>query len=201
MTAGRCAVLMVWTRVRACWKRPGKLAAERGREVQWLRGSSHETGLPSASLSLVTAFNAIHHFSLDTTLPEVARISGPRAMFVVYTRLHEQEADHVWGRHFPDYLDHSINPARSLMESFGHLDDRFELMETRDYAFQREVDVDWILEQTRSKYYSTLGRYGEEEFNRAFEVFVERLRNERDDANLIRYPSSYSLFLYRVGKT
>ena len=66
------------------------------------------------------------------------------------------------------------------------------------YIVAREVDVDWILEQTKSKYYSTLGRYEENEFNRAFETFVESLKTERDDSNHIQYPSSYSLFWYRV---
>ncbi len=167
--------------------------------ISWIESTADKTGLASASVSLMTAFNAIHLFSIRETLDEVARVARPKALFAVYTRLREQEAEHVWGRWFPGYLDRSIVPNRDLMLSFPKQNERFGLVDTRDFTFWRKTTLTEIRERTENRFYSTLARYQDAEFERAYETFVANLKSNFEDPDRIVYASTYSMFLYRVG--
>jgi ubiquinone/menaquinone biosynthesis C-methylase UbiE len=166
--------------------------------ISWVEATSHKTDLASASISLVTAFNAIHHFSIKETLDEVQRLARPKALLAVYTRLREQEPEHVWGRWFPGYLNYSVNPTRDFILSFSQLNDTFAFVDSRDFTFLRKTTFAWICAQTRNRYYSTLARYPDAEFERAFQTFVANLTSNFEDLNEIRYPSTYSMFLFEV---
>lgn len=175
-----------------------KCAERMGMPISWIEASAHQTGLPSASISLVTTFNAIHHLAIRETLDEVARIARPKALFAVYTRLREQEAEQLWGRWFPGYLDHSINPVRDFMLRLSQQNEGFRLIDTRDFTFYRETTLSEVRELTENRFYSTLSRYPESEFGRAYARFIANLKSNFEDPNKIRYPSSYSVFLYEV---
>jgi ubiquinone/menaquinone biosynthesis C-methylase UbiE len=175
-----------------------KCAKRMGMPISWIEASAYQTGLPSASISLVTAFNAIHHLPTRETLDEVARIARPKALFAVYTRLREQEAEQLWGRWFPGYLDHSINPVRDIMLKLSQQNEGFRLIDTRDFTFYRETTLAEVRELTENRFYSTLSRYSESEFGRAYARFIANLKSNFEDPKRIRYPSSYSVFLYEV---
>lgn len=166
--------------------------------ISWIGATAEKTGLASASISLVTAFNAIHLLSIRETLDEVARIAQAKALFAVYTRLREQEAEHAWGRWFPGYLDYSIVLTRDSMLSLSQQNKRFNLVDTRDFTFWRKTNLNEICEQTKNRFYSTLARYPDGEFERAYETFVANLKSNFEDRDQIRYASSYSMFLYEV---
>ncbi len=166
--------------------------------ISWIEATAEKTGLASASISLVIAFNSIQHFSIRGTLDEVARVARPKALFAVYTRLREQEAEHVWGRWFPGYLDRSIVPNRDFMLSFPKQNERFGLVDTRDFTFWRKTTLTEIREQAENRFYSTLARYPDAEFEGAYETFVANLKSNFEDPDRIVYASMYSMFLYRV---
>ena len=167
--------------------------------ISWVEASAVGTGLPSTSISLVTAFNVVHHLPLRETLDEVARLARPGAVFAVYTRVREQEAEHIWGRWFPEYLDHSVVPTRHVMLSLSRQCDGFRLIDAHDFTFWRTTTIDEIREQTESRFYSTLAHYSDAEFERAYATFVANLKSNIKDPGEIRYPSRYSMFLYEVG--
>ena len=166
--------------------------------ISWVLATSDRTGLPEQSISLVTAFNAFHHLPVAETLAEVARILSPGAFLAIYTRTRQQEAEHIWGRWFPGYLDYSQILTREIMSSLSRHDERFRLIQIEDFTFMRRVPFSWICEQTENKYYSTLDRYPPGEFESAYSVFVENIKANCQHLDEIMYDSSYSLFLYQL---
>ncbi len=72
------------------------------------------------------------------------------------------------------------------------------LTDTRDFTFYRETTLSEVRELTENRFYSTLSRYPESEFERAYARFIANLKSNFEDPNKIRYPSSYSMFLYEV---
>ncbi len=167
--------------------------------INWVIASADNTGLSAHSISLVTAFNSIHHLPIPETLAEVARILIPGGFFAIYIRTWEQESEHIWGNWFPGYLDHSQVPTREFMTNLHCHNQSFQLLQVQDFTFARKATFAWIREQTENKHYSTLGRYAGEEFGKACSEFLNNIRANYSDLDEITYPSSYSLFLYQLN--
>lgn len=168
-------------------------------ECRWIEASSEATKLPSHSVSLVTSFNSIHYLPVQKTLDEVCRILKTGGYCAIYTRLREQELEHIWGRWFPGYLDHSLVPTRSYMKTLPKLNHHFQLEAFKDFRFPREANFDWICEQTSNKFYSTFDRYSQEEFDHTYKVFITNLKANYRKLNKIKYWSSYSFWLYKLN--
>ncbi len=168
-------------------------------ECDWMGATSGQTGIDSHSISLSISFNSIHYLPLVETFSEVYRICETGGHFGVYTRLREQEEEHVWGRWFPGYIDYSLVPPRATMNNASDLDPRFILEGTYEFRFPREATFSWICEQTRNKFYSTFDRYSQEDFDRAYVEFIDNLKTNYTDIDRIRYWSSYSIWLYRTA--
>jgi ubiquinone/menaquinone biosynthesis C-methylase UbiE len=166
--------------------------------INWVLVSSDRTGLPPQSMSLVTAFNSIHHLPIPETLVEVERILLPDGFFAIYTRLLEQESEHIWGCWFPRYSGYSRVPTREAMSNLSRHNECFCLVSAQDFTFERSVSFSWVCEQTENKYYSTLGRYSQQEFETAYSAFVENIKNNFESLDEITYLSSYSIFLYQL---
>ena len=171
-------------------------ADKRNVAVEFMEGRSDATGLVPGRLSLMTSFNSIHYFPIKSTLEEIERVLRPGGRFAVYTRLREQEDEHIWGKWFPRYVEFSIAPPSDFMSRLSDHSRRFKLILSRRFTFERQTSLSVILEQTKNKFYSTLGRYPENAFDDAYEAFVDNLKFHYADPNNINYPSSYSLFVY-----
>ena len=72
--------------------------------IDWILRPANSTGLPDLSISIVTAFNSIHHLPIQETLAEIRRILLPNGLFAIYSRVLDQESEHIWGRWFPGYV-------------------------------------------------------------------------------------------------
>jgi ubiquinone/menaquinone biosynthesis C-methylase UbiE len=166
--------------------------------INWVLASSDRTGLSPQSISLVTAFNSIHHLPIPETLAEVERILLPNGFFAIYTRLLEQESEHIWGQWFSRYSEYSRVPTREVMSNLSRHNECFCLVSAQDFTFERNVSFAWICEQTENKYYSTLGRYPQQEFETAYSAFVKNIKSNYEYLDEITYSSSYAIFLYRL---
>jgi ubiquinone/menaquinone biosynthesis C-methylase UbiE len=173
-------------------------AAKTYPRVKWLHATADRTGIPGHRLSLVTSFNAFHHFPVSETLRETARILRPGGRMGIYTRTREQEGDHIWGRYFPGYVEHSRVPTRKEMEDLSHRRPAFRLIDTRVFSYVRTTTFNWVCSQTWNKHYTTLAYYPEKEFESAFARFRSALRLMHADRGPIVYRSSYTLFLYQL---
>lgn len=165
--------------------------------INWIFRSSDTTGLPDQSISIVTAFNSIHHLPIQETMDEAERILCPNGSFVIYTRTRDQESEHIWGRWFPEYISHSKVFTREFMSSLSQYNEHFQLIRVQDFTFNRKVSLARICEQTENKHYSTLVRYSQKEFKNAYSRFLENIRAVYPNLDEIEYPSSYSLFIYQ----
>jgi len=166
--------------------------------IRWTLARSDETGLPPGTISLVTSFNSFHHFPVDETLAEVRRILRPEGYFAIYVRVRDQESEHLWGRWFPGFLDHSVAPTRDLMAGLSRHNRSFELVCEQEFHYTRRASLSWICEQTENRHYSTLRDYDDAEFKSAYRKFVENLRKHYKDPDDITYESKCSLFLHQV---
>ena len=79
-----------------------------------------------------------------------------------------------------------------------NLDSGVELVTVEDFTFRRKITFDWLTKQTQDKFYSTLGRYPDDEFAIAYDSFLEGVKNEYSDLENIEYDSSYSVFLFSL---
>ena len=163
--------------------------------VDWVFAPSYETGLKSNSVTVVTAFNSFHHLPVEGTVEEIKRILEPHGYFAIYSRTKDQEAEHIWGKHFPDYLDYSQVLDREILRGLAEYGG-FELIEERDFTFKRCVPFTRVNEQTKNKHYSTLELYDQGDFERAYDIFVKNVEGSYGDLENIAYESSYTLFLY-----
>ena len=167
-------------------------------DMNWTLGVSDNINLDDSSMSLITAFNSVHYFPLKETIKEFKRIATTSAYLAIYARVWEQELDHIWGRHFPDYADYSIQPKRDVVMNIPNLESGVELVTVEDFTFRRKITFDWLTKQTQDKFYSTLGRYPEGEFQSAYDSFVKGVRSAYSNLDNIEYDSSYSVFLFSL---
>ncbi|MCH8308988.1 MAG: class I SAM-dependent methyltransferase [Chloroflexi bacterium] len=174
------------------------ISQDAGLDMDWIRGVSDDTNIDDSSMTLITAFNSVHYFPLEETLMEFQRIAKTSAHLAIYARVWEQELDHIWGVHFPDYADYSIQPKRDVVMNIPDLSSGVELVATEDFTFRRKTTFDWLIKQTRDKFYSTLGRYSDDEFEVAYDTFVNEVKSAYTDLGNIEYDSSYSLFLFSL---
>ena len=175
-----------------------EIAQEAGLDMDWNLGVSDDTNLDDSSMSLITAFNSVHYFPLEETIAEFQRIAKPSAHLAIYARVWEQELGHIWGRHFPDYADYSIQPKRDVVMNIPNLGLGVTLVTVEDFTFRRKTTFDWLTKQTQDKFYSTLGRYPDDEFGTAYDSFVDGVKREYSDLDNIEYDSSYSVFLFSL---
>ena len=175
-----------------------EIAQGAGLSMDWKLGVSDDTNLDDSSMSFITAFNSVHYFPLQETIAEFKRIATSSAHLAIYARVWEQELDHIWGRHFPGYADHSIQPKRDVVMNIPNLDSGVELVTVKDFTFRRKITFDWLTKQTQDKFYSTLGRYPDDEFAIAYDSFLAGVKSEYSDLENIEYDSSYSVFLFSL---
>jgi ubiquinone/menaquinone biosynthesis C-methylase UbiE len=165
---------------------------------QWLQGTADSTGILSNRLTLVTSFNSFHHFPVEETLREVARILKPGGLLGIYIRTRDQESEHIWGRYFPGFLKHTQVPTRAQMEELPRLQPALRLTGVRVFSYVRTTTFDWVCQQAWNKHYSTFAHYSDEEFESAFARFRATLRQMHADRGPILYRSSCNLFLYQL---
>jgi ubiquinone/menaquinone biosynthesis C-methylase UbiE len=168
-------------------------------DIKWLCKPVSSTGLLDNSISVVTSFNSIHHIPIKETLKEARRILPLGGIFAIYTRVLEQESEHIWGCLFPDYVSYSKVLTRQHISSFAKYDEHWRLIGAKDFIFKRKASLARICQQTRNKHYSTLARYTEDDFECAYELFVKNLEANYPNHDEIEYPSSYSLFIYQCS--
>lgn len=75
--------------------------------------------------------HSIHHLPIRVTVAEVERILIPGGYFAIYIRVLDQESEHIWGRWFPGYLDHSRVPTREFMTNLHCHNKAFQLLQVQ----------------------------------------------------------------------
>jgi len=154
-------------------------------ELQQLRAGSgivpllhaaEELPFHAGSLDLVTSFNAVHHFDLGRFLASAARVLRRGGHLFVYTRTPEQNAETIWGRYFPGFVEreqrlHSERALRAAVRRSSGL----SLLAMQTFRCPRSSTPERLLAQVEGRHYSTFSLYTPEELAAAIEVFLARL--------------------------
>lgn len=153
-----------------------------------LQAGIDDLQLKPDSLDAVFSFNAIHHFDFTTFITKAARAIRADGRVFVYTRTPAQNAETIWGKHFPRFLDketrlHTLEEMEGWVADTGWLD----VIATKVFEFPRRSNLDRLLEQARDRHYSTFSIYKEAEFAEALAAFEEGVRRSCDDQGTVEW--------------
>ena len=150
----------------------GLLRANGIDEFETRCSTAEDLELESGGYDFVSSFNAVHHFDF----PEFLRrsrdgLAGGGRLFV-YSRLPEHNARSIWGRYFPGFLE-----RETRLLTLGALHGAIENTPGLRFAgaaclrYRRQVTLDRLIEQARSRHYSTFSLYEPDAFEEALRTF------------------------------
>ncbi len=163
--------------------------------------SVEDLDLGDGWLDAVFTFNAVHHFDFPVFLAMAGRATRAGGRIFVYTRTPEQNARTIWGRFFPEFCEREVR-LFTLSQIRRWIDqvDGLALEETETFRFARRANLDRLLNQARSRHYSTFSLYDDAEFQSATRVFEERIRAcFRDLENVVWRDENVMLVIGRTA--
>jgi ubiquinone/menaquinone biosynthesis C-methylase UbiE len=126
-----------------------------------------------ASADFVTTFNAVHHFDLCQFVHELARVLKPGGDLFIYTRTPAQNANSIWGRHFPGFASHETRLHDEAR--FQHALSRFDLVSMTRFEFTRRATRARLIDQVRHHHYSTFALYEPDALADALDEFLDNI--------------------------
>ncbi len=139
--------------------------------------SVEDLDLGNGRLDAVFTFNAVHYFDFPGFMAMARRATRAGGRIFVYTRTPEQNARTIWGRFFPEFCEREVRLfTLAKMRRWIDQADGLALEETETFGFARRASLDRLLNQARSRHYSTFSLYDDAEFDCATRVFEERVR-------------------------
>lgn len=145
-----------------------------------------DLALEAGSLDAILSFNAVHHFDVPAFLAKAGRALDAGGRLFVYTRTPEQNAATLWGRFFPRFTEkESRLHTAAALEGWVAAEPGLEIVETKTFRHARTASLERLLEQVRSRHYSTFSLYGDRELKEACRAFDARIRRAFDDLDAI----------------
>lgn len=159
---------------------------------------SHKIPLQTDSLDCVITFNAIHHFSLSHFLRESSRVLKNNGKLFVYTRLRDQNANTIWGMHFPSFHKkedrlYELDELKGALEKNPNLD----IHDVKFFEHHRVYPLEKLVEQAKNHHYSTFKFYKKVEFRQALHKFVQNILNHYDDLDKISWKEQNTLLVIK----
>ena len=170
------------------------LSASGIRDFESRASRVEELELPDSALDCVFTFNAVHHFDFPIFLSKAQQAINQEGRIFVYTRTPRQNAQSVWGRHFPDFPEKEARlydlerMKRWIGETRG-----LRLCDARAFRYARQSSLERLLEQVRSKHYSTFSLYASDALEIAIEGFIDNIRRHFDDLSCIAWHDENTL--------
>ena len=134
--------------------------------------------LEPGGYDFVSSFNAVHHFDFPDFLRRSRDGLAEGGRLFVYTRLPEHNARSIWGRYFPGFVE-----KETRLLALGDLHGAIEETPGLRFAgatclrYRRRASLQRLVEQARSRHYSTFSLYPPDAFEdalAAFRAVVER---------------------------
>lgn len=163
-----------------------------------VKGSAEELPLPAQSLDVLTTFNAVHHFALETFLRESHRVLRKNGYLFVYTRFRSQNKRNLWGKYFPrfaekeDRLYELENISRALIDV-----PELELLDVVPFRYRRRAGIHRLIAQAKNRHYSTFSLYGQEEFLEALDTFERELLRRYKNPAAINWYDENTLLVFQ----
>jgi ubiquinone/menaquinone biosynthesis C-methylase UbiE len=152
------------------------------------------------SMDGVFAFNAIHHFDLSMFLRKASRALRKDGRLFIYTRTPGQNAETVWGRHFPAFAEketrlHKLDELKRLIRETP----RLRLAAEKIFSYPRRATPARLLEQARGRHRSTFSLYTEEEFQESLERFEKTIGRLCNESGMVEWEDKNVLL--QIGHT
>lgn len=130
-----------------------RAAAEPHPRVQWREGTGESTGLPAASVNLVTAFQSFHWFDPPAALAEFRRILTPRGRIALAWNDGDQ-SDPATAAYYAIVMRYWNGPRAVMLET-NPLEGHAGLANIRRLTFRNEqpLDLDGLLGRALSASY------------------------------------------------
>ncbi len=163
-----------------------------------IKSGAEHTPLRDNSIDFIFVFNAIHHFDFVAFMQEAARITRYGGSIVIYTRLRSQNAENIWGRHFPlflakenrlyemDELERMIKPIQTL-----------NIQCIKQFRYLRTASLGQLVNLARNGHYSTFSLYEEREFADALEGFQRNIARHFSHPEYIKWFDEYTMLVVR----
>lgn len=130
----------------------------------------------------VSSFNAVHHFDFPEFLRKSREgLAGNGSLFV-YTRLPEHNARSIWGRYFPGFVERETR-LLTLGDLHGAIEDTpgLRFAGATCLRYHRQATLDRLIEQARSRHYSTFSLYESDAFEDALVTFRAAIESRLAD--------------------
>ena len=161
-------------------------------------GQADDLPLTDESVDVVLTFNAVHHFPLELFLKETLRVMRPSSHLFIYTRFSSQNARSIWGRYFPQFpeKENRLYELDIMREAVGSVPG-LTLERIEPFRYARQSSLNRLVEQARSRHYSTFSLYGAEEFEEALEGFKGDVRGRFENLEAIDWYDENALVVVR----
>ncbi len=142
--------------------------------------------LESGGYDFVSSFNAVHHFDFPEFLRRSRDGLAKDGRLFVYTRLPEHNARSIWGRYFPGFVE-----RETRLLALGDLHGAIENTPGLRFAaatclrYRRRAPLERLIEQARSRHYSTFALYEPNALEDALATF--RAAAERRFAEVVEW--------------
>ena len=169
-------------------------------DFETINASVEEMAFEDESLDCVFTFNAVHHFDFPLFLAKAGRAIRKDGLIFIYTRTPDQNAGSVWGWHFPGFREKETRLYR-LKEMEGWIGETggLRMIAARTFRYARTSSLERLLEQARSRHYSTFSLYAEAEFEKACQTFEDSVRHQFGDPAKVAWHDQN--ILLQIGRT
>ena len=159
---------------------------DKSKRILWVRGDGQRLPFQDGLFDCVYMTSVIHHIeNKEMTLREIYRVSKKGGKCVIMTFSHSRIKKHIT-RDFPGVVAidlkrvPSVPFLKKMMTMIGFRDVHYHVVQL-DEGY---ISTDEYLRRVRNKYMSTLTLLSEEDFQRGFKIFKERV--EKKYGNQIR---------------
>lgn len=148
------------------------------------------------SIDYIFAFNAIHHFDFAAFMQEAARVARDGGSIIIYTRLRCQNAENIWGKHFPLFLAkenrlYEMDELEQMIEPIPALN----IQCVKKFRYLRTASLGQLVNLARNSHYSTFSLYGKEEFASSLEGFQRNITRHFSDPEHLKWFDEYTMLV------
>ena len=150
------------------------------------KSTAEDLELEAGGYDFVSSFNAVHHFDFPDFLRKSRDGLAAGGHLFIYTRLPGQNALNIWGRYFPGFTDKETR-LLELGDIYRWIEDTAGLrfVSATCLRYRRRSSLERLVEQARSRHYSTFSLYDQDAFEEALAEFREKV--QRRFANAVEW--------------
>jgi len=172
------------------------LSAEGLTNFSTIESAAEHIPLVDNSIDYIFTFNAIHHFDFLAFMNEATRITRDRGSIIIYTRLRSQNAENIWGKHFPLFLEkesrlYEIDEMDQIITQIPALG----IQCVKQFRYLRTASLGQLVNQARNSHYSTFSLYEREEFASALKGFQRNITRHFNDPKHVKWFDEYAMLV------